>query len=198
MSPLKFPLDIRFKTISISRQFSVEDADGQLVWYTKMKSFKLKEAVTVYADREQTRALYEIHADRVIDVGASYAITDATTHAPIGVLRNLGMKSFWRAGYEVSRDGRKLFEIQEENPWVKVLDSFLGEIPVLGILSGYLLHPSYLAADTTGNAVVRMRKEAAMLEGRFSLERVAVSNAEDEKLLVLALLMTTLLEKRRG
>ncbi len=198
MASMNFPLDLRFKTIAISRQISVLDAGGNLIWYLKMKAFKLKEAVTIFADVQQTRPLYEIQADRVIDVGATYEIRDAGTRAAIGVLRNRGMKSLWRAGYEVSRNGQTLFSIQEENPWTKVLDKLLWEIPVVGMLSGYILHPRYLVTDASGSEVVRMRKEAAFFEGRFSVERLGMSSEEDEKLLVLGLLMTVLLERSRG
>ena len=43
-----------------------------------------------------------------------------------------------------------------------------------------------------------MRKEAAFLEGRYSLERLEQSTDEDETLLTLALLMIVMLERRRG
>jgi hypothetical protein len=198
MAALNFPLDLRFKVMAIAQQISVEDAAGQLVWYVKMQAFKLKESVTVFADREQTRPLVQMQADRVIDIGATYEIRDASTHAPLGSLRNQGMRSLFRANYEVMRGGSTLFTIREENPWTKVIDSLLFDIPLVGLLSGYIFHPRYLASSADGREMIRMRKEAAFLEGRYSLERLEQSSEEDEKLLALALLMIVMLERRRG
>jgi hypothetical protein len=198
MTELSFPLDLRFKTVAIARQISVEDSAGTLICYVKMQAFKLKESVVVYADREQTRALFEIRADRVIDIRASYAITDASSHEPLGTLQNQGVRSMWRAAYELRRGGHTIFTITEENPWTKVIDGFLREIPILGLLSGYLLHPRYLATSADGREAMRMSKEAAFFEGRYSIERLSMAAREHEELLILGLLMMALLEKTRG
>ncbi len=195
---MNFPLEFRFKTLAISQQISVMDAAGQLIWYVKMKAFKLREAVTVFADEQQTRPLFEIQADRVIDIGASYAIRDVVTQAPIGMVHNKGMRSLWRANYEIVRDGRVMYTVREENPWVKVVDGLLTQIPVVGMFSGYLLHPRYIASSADGVEVLRMRKEAAFFEGRYSVEQAAPLGGQDETLLMIGVLMIVMLERSRG
>jgi hypothetical protein len=202
---LNFPLDLRFKTLAIARQISVEDANGKLLWYVRMKAFRLKEAVTIFADREQMRPLFEIQADRVIDFGGTYQIQDATTHAPIGTIRNQGMRSLWRSHYELLRNGQPLFNVREENPWIKVLDGLVSDIPVVGLLSGYVLHPTYRvtpansgADEGEGSTIMRVRKQPAFLEGRYSIERLKMLPDEEERLVVLGMLMLVLLQKQRG
>ena len=197
---MDFPLDLRFKTLALAPQISVTDAAGQLLFYVRQKAFRLRESITVFADAEQTRALYRIEADRVIDFGARYAIQDAATGATLGAVRRRGLRSIWRAHYEVERGGATVFEAREENPWVKVADGLLGELPVLGLLSGYLLHPAYRLADPAGGAsALRMKKEAALFEGRYTIERAGPPRVEaDERLAVLGLLMLILLERSRG
>lgn len=83
-------------------QISVTDASGALLFYVKQKAFKLKESVTVFRDAEQTQPLYRIAADRVLDISAQYRI-DEEGGAPLGVLQRRGMRSLWRAHYEVHR-----------------------------------------------------------------------------------------------
>jgi uncharacterized protein YxjI len=195
---MNFPLDLRFKALAISQQLSVEDASGELLWYMKAKTFALREKVTIFGDREQTRPVYEINADRMIDVGATYTVTDVNTRATAGELRNDGMRSLWRARYEVNRGGTTLFRIHEENPWVKVMDGLLMEVPIVAFFSGYIFHPRYLAERDGGAPVMRIRKEAAFLEGRYSIERLTTVSPEDEKLLVLGIMMMVLLERTRG
>jgi len=196
---LTFPLDLRFKTLAVAPQISVFDAAGQLQLYVRQQAFKLKESVTVFQDAAQTRPLYRITADRVIDISANYRIDDAGGTS-LGVLRRLGMRSLWRAHYEVLRGGVPFLAIREENPWVKVFDGLLGEIPIVGLLSGYLLHPVYRVAHATGAEapVLRAVKQPAFWEGRYALEQVAALPPPDQTLAVLAVLMMLLLERRRG
>ena len=195
---MDFPLQLRFKIMAISPQISVTDAAGRLLMYVKQKAFKLKEAVTVFADEAQTRPLYSIKADRVIDISAQYAITDETGQQ-VGVLQRKGMRSLWRAHYEVSRGGGVVLTIREANPWVKVVDALVGELPVIGIFTGYILHPAYLISRAdTGEVVMKATKQAAFLEGKYNIERVGDLRPEDETLAVLNVLMMLLLERRRG
>ena len=195
---MNFPLELRFKLLAISSQISVRDASGHLLCHVKQKAFKLKEEVTVFGDEAQTRPLYRINADRVIDISAQYRINDMSGRS-LGVIKRRGMRSFWRAQYEIHRDGRPVLTIQEENPWVKVADGFLTEIPVLGIFAGYLLHPAYrVTRSDTGAVVARVVKRPAMFEGLFRMDAVGVLNEEDERLAVVSVLMMLLLERRRG
>ena len=196
---MNFPLDLRFKTLAIAPQLSVTDASGHLLCYVRQKAFKLKESITVFADAEQTRALYRIGADRVIDFGARYTIDDVATGVTLGTVRRQGLRSLWRAHYEVERGGAALFEVREENPWVKVADGLLGELPLVGLLSGYLFHPAYRLAPVGGAPLLRMKKQSAFLEGRYSIERAGPPATEaDERLALLGLVMLVLLERSRG
>ena len=195
---MKFPLELRFKLLAISSQISVRDATGQLLCYVKQKAFKLKEEVTVFGDEAQTRPLYKINADRVIDISAQYKIDDVTGRT-LGVVKRRGMRSFWRAHYEIHRAGTPTLVIQEENPWVKVADGFLTEIPVLGMFAGYFFHPAYrVTRSDTGAVAARVVKQPAMFEGRYRMDAVGSLTEEDERLAVLSVLMMLLLERRRG
>ena len=194
---MNFPLDLSFKKIALSPQVKVTDASGQVVLYTKQKAFKLKEAVTVFADVEQTRPLYTINADRVLDFNAKYNMADAAGR-PLGAIARKGRKSLWRAQYEVMDGGGAPLTIREENGWVKVGDALLGEIPIVGIFSGYLFNPTYLITNAAGAPLMRLSKQPAFFEGRFRIEKLAELSPQDETRAVLGFLMMVLLERRRG
>ena len=195
---LAFPLDLRFKTIAVAPQISVFDATGQLQLYVKQRAFKLKESVTVFQDAAQTRPLYRITADRVLDISANYRIDDAGGTS-LGVVRRLGMRSLWRAHYEIEQGGRPAFQIREENPWIKVLDGLVGDIPLIGMLSGYVLHPAYRVTRTgSEEPVVRAVKRPAFFEGRYGIDCTGTLSEDEERLVLLSLLMMLLLERDRG
>jgi hypothetical protein len=194
---MNFPLQLRFKTFAIAPQLSVTDADGVLRLYVRQKLFRLKEAVNVYADAAQNRLLYRIAADRVLDFSAQYHFTGAQG-ARLGAVRRRGMRSFWRAHYEITRDGREVLRIQEQNPWTKVIDNIVGEIPVLGLVSAYLFHPTYLVSRTDGTAILQLTKQPALMEGRYEIRALGAVDESEAELAVLGLIMMVLLERERG
>lgn len=194
---MNFPLELSFKKVALNPQVKVSDASGSVVLYTKQKAFKLKEAVTVFADVEQTRPLYTINADRVLDFNAKYNIADAWGNQ-IGAVARKGRKSLWRAQYEVVDGGGQSMTIQEENGWVKVADALFNEVPVLGIFSGYVFNPTYLLSNAAGAPLMRLSKQPAFMEGKFRIEKLAELSEPDETRAVLSFLMMVLLERRRG
>lgn len=197
-SQINYPLDVSFKLIAVARQLSVTDANGALLFYVKQKAFKLKEAITVFADREQQLPLYQIGADRVLDFSARYRISDAAG-TPLGEVARRGMKSLWKAHYEIAdAAGAPVFTVNEENAWTKVLDSLLGEVPVLGMFTGYLFHPAYIVSRANAVPALRIVKQPALFEGKFRIERLAPLAETEERLALLSLLMLVMLERSRG
>jgi uncharacterized protein YxjI len=194
---VNYPLQLSFKILAIARQLSVTDATGRLVFYVKQKAFKLKESVTIFGDAEQTQPLYTIGADRVIDFSARYHITDQRGGV-IGSVKRQGMKSLWRSRYDIMNGEAVVMTIQEANPWSKVFDSLFGEIPILGIFTGYLFHPAYNVLRPSGEPVMLLVKEPAFLEGKFRIEKMAALSEEEELRALLSLLMMVLLERARG
>ena len=194
---MNYPLQLSFKVLAIGRKLSVTDATGNLSFFVKQKMFKLKESITVFADADQKLPLYELAADRVIDFNASYHFKD-TRGTHIGSVKRKGMKSLWRARYDIVNGSSRALTIQEANPWAKVCDSLFAEIPVLGMFSGYVFQPEYVVAREDGTALMRLKKEPAFFEGKFSIEKLGALSDEEEKRILLSLIMMVLLEKQRG
>jgi len=194
---MDYPLSLSFKLLAISPQIYVRDAAGQLRMYVKQKLFKLKEAVTVFADEAQQVPLYHINADRVIDFNARYNFS-APDGRPLGSVRRRGRRSLWRANYEILRGEDVILVLKEANPWAKVGDALFGEIPVIGFLSGFVFHPRYLVQRPDGSTVLEAAKQNAFFEGKYKVEKQAELAPEDEGLAILSTLMMLLLERRRG
>jgi uncharacterized protein YxjI len=195
---VSYPLTLRFKVLAIARQLSVLGSDGRLLMYAKMKAFKLKESITLFADEAQTKPLYRVEADRIIDFSATYNMVDASGGV-LGAIRQKGMRSMWRSRYEILRDGDVVFTVQEENPWAKVADAWFEGIPLIGMLSGYVFHPRYLVTSVQAGDVVRVTKQPALFESAFGVERLpATIAAADERLLLIGTVVMVLLERGRG
>ncbi|GHC60295.1 hypothetical protein [Roseibacillus persicicus] len=196
---MNFPLDLRFKILAFAPQATVTDADGNQICYLKQKLFRFKEKVEIYTDSSRSTLVATISANRVLDWSARYTFHDAQGNE-IGSVGRRGMRSIWKAHYDVFNPGDDVpdFEIREENPWSKVADSFFGEIPVLSFFTGFLFHPSYLASKSNGTAAVRLKKQPAFLEGKFTITKLSEITPREEMNLLLSYLMVNLLERRRG
>ena len=194
---MDYPANFSFKVLALSPQLAVTDAGGNMVYYVKQKVFKLKEEVTVFADKEQTKPLYKINADRVIDFSARYHFSDTAGNA-LGSVKRQGMKSLWKASYDILDGEEIVMTIVQENPWVSMLDSILEQIPLVSIATSYLFHPKYLVSRADETPILRLTKQPAFFEGKFSLDKLADISEKEEMQAILSLLMMVLLERARG
>ena len=195
---MNYPVDFSFKILAIASQIYIQDANGSLVGYVNQKLFKLKEDINLYADENQTQLLFNIKADRVLDFSAKYNFTDARGNF-LGSIKRRGVRSIFKANYEVcDASDLQVMAINEENGWIKVVDSLIGEIPVIGIFTGYFFNPSYLVTRTNNAQVARLVKQPAFLEGRFQMTKLSEMSADEENRVLLSLLAMTLLERSRG
>jgi hypothetical protein len=188
---------LSFKIVALAPQIYIRDANGQLVAYVKQKLFKLKEAVTVFADESQTQPIYSLNADRILDFSARYRFAD-TAGRQLGSVKRQGMRSLWKAHYDILDGDMPVMAIREENAWIKVLDALLSELPIIGLFSGYFLHPVYLVSRSDESLVMRIEKQPAFFEGKFLVEKKASLGDTEEQRILLSLIMMLLLERSRG
>ena len=198
LNSLRYPLDFRFKVLALAPQFIVTDADGKEVAYIKQKLFKFKEEVKVYSDSLQTDLLYYIKADRWLDWSASYKFSNEQG-ADLGRVARHGAKSLWKASYDViDAAGELRYTIRERSATTRFLDSLMGEIPVVGLATGYLFNPKYDIRDAADEIVAVFSKMPSAIGRRFQLETDKSFDEDAETQIVLSLMMMVLLERGRG
>lgn len=198
MQNIQFPVNFKFKVTSFSNDFTATDASGKVVAYVKQKMFKLKEDINVYNDETKTKVNYKIKADRWLDFSAAYAFYDENNNE-IGKIARKGWRSIWKASYDIIDDKSQIkFTVNEENGWVKVLDSIFGQIPILSIFTGYFFNPSYLVKTTAEVPVVRLTKQPSFFGRNFELNKLGSFNEEDDDRVMLGTMMMILLERSRG
>ena len=189
----KYPLNLSFKIVALNPQIKITDAAGQTVLYVKQKALALKEAVKVFVDERQQAELYDIKANKIIDFSAQYNIA-TFAGSPVGTVKREGIKSLWKATYNIlDNSGVQVGLIHEESPWIKVLDSLLGDVPFVGMF----INPAYLV-DLQGQTVLYLKKQPAWLEGKFTLTRRGQFSEAEEALLLPSIIMMLLLERMRG
>jgi len=193
-----YPYSFQFNIATFHNDFIVRDNSGATRAYVKQKMFKLKEHVRVFTDESETELAYDIRADRWLDFNTVFSFNKPDGNS-IGKLVRKGWKSIWKASYELydENDIQDLL-IQEKNPWIKVCDTLLSEIPIVGMLTGYFFNPSYSIKRPDGTLVCSFTKDASFFGRKFSLNKENQFEQGEEERIKLGLMMMVLLERRRG
>ena len=84
----------------IHQWFTIMDPQGNVLLYTKMRAFKLKEDIRVLGPDKQTE-LISLRARQVLDFGATYDVTDSVTSEKVGSLRRRAMKSLIKDEWQI-------------------------------------------------------------------------------------------------
>ena len=196
----QYPLQMSFKVLAFGPQIFIRNVSEQEIFYVHQKAFKLKEDVAVYSNSSKSNQIFRIQADRILDISAEYTLSDAAGSS-IGKIKREGMKSLWKASYIImDSTGQMTHHVKEDNPWIKVIDSVISSLPIVGIASAFLFHPSYTIYQAGSETpVMRVKKQAALFEGKFTIESLAeIADPVSENRILLGVMMMALLERARG
>jgi hypothetical protein len=198
LSDWQFPLTLKFEKLSLGQRVSVHDSNNSIKMSVLQKPFKLKDEIQIWLGNPEENDLGQISADKIIDYNGSYQV-----YAPLEVYRGsinrFGTKSIWKATYCLrSKDNTQEEFVREVNPWVKVADAILMEIPVVGYLHGYVFHPKYSLPVAGSQVSYELEKLPCFFEGRYLIHKH--SSEVDENLVfhILSLILVALFERKRG
>jgi hypothetical protein len=198
---ISYPLTTTFKLLALSPEVTVRDSNQNIMLQVKQKALTLREETTVFADEQKTLPLYKMLADRVMGFRAVHRITRLSDNALVGSVKATGFRSLWRTQYDVADSSDKtILTVREENPWIKVIDELVGEIPLVGFIIASFINPTYLMTDEHGTALYRITKKRSLIERNFICEQIAQDSHPnvDERLVALALIQVIFLEHHRG
>ncbi len=200
MSQIQFPVNFKFKISTFASDFSATNAQGNMIAYVRQKMFKFKEDIQVFSDESKTQELFRIKADRYLDFSAAYNFTYTPNGDQyLGKIARKGWRSMWSAHYDIiDQNDQPQFTVQEDNAWIKVIDSLLGQLPLVGLFSNYLFNPSYSVVKVDGTEVAQIKKRPSLLGREFEVSKLNEIDKDDEQRVLLGLMMMILLERRRG
>jgi len=113
---------LRRKVLTLAgAKFHIFDQSGNLVFFSKMKAFKLREDIRIYRDESMADELLLIQARQIIDFSAAYDVLDPKTREKIGVLKRKGMKSILRDEWVIMDAGDREIGVIREDSMLKAL-----------------------------------------------------------------------------
>jgi uncharacterized protein YxjI len=106
--------------------FRVYDSSSQLVLFSEQKAFKLREDIRIYSDESKTREVLAIRTGKILDISATYEVSDSTTAEKIGALKRKGIKSILKDEWEIlDPQGMLIGRIEEDSTVLALVRRFL-------------------------------------------------------------------------
>ena len=101
-----------------------DGSEGELLAFAQQKRMAFKEQVTLYTDDTKQQPVLGFKARQVIDLGATYDVTDADG-TPIGLFRKDFKKSLLRSTWHLEQPELGVATGQERNIVVAILRRFV-------------------------------------------------------------------------
>ena len=126
-----------------------DGAPGELFAMAQQKRMALRESVTFYADEDRRQPVFGFRADRKIDLGATYVVTDGSGSS-IGSFRKDFARSLLRSTWHLDQPGTSTLLGQERNFAVAVIRRIWDFLPFISSIPFiWPLHFDFVAADGT-------------------------------------------------
>lgn len=106
--------------------FHIFGPNGDVVLYSKMKAFKLKEDIRLYTDEDMQTELLVISARKVFDISAIYDVVDSQTGEKVGALQRKGMRSILKDEWHIlDTSDRQVGTIVEDSMLMALIRRFV-------------------------------------------------------------------------
>lgn len=122
---------IRKKVFSIlGAKLHIYNSSEELVMYSELKPFRMKEDITLFTDENKEKELLRIAARSIVDFSATYDVYDSESGEHLGALRRKGLKSIVKDEWIIlDTNDRETGFIKEDSAVMALLRRFITLIP---------------------------------------------------------------------
>jgi len=164
-----------------------DESRSNLLFFVKQKAFKLKEDITVFADEGEKTALLKINARSMLDLGATYDITDAANGQRVGSLRRKFLKSMLRDEWDILDAGEKeIGKVFEDSMIMALLRRFLSN-----------LIPQHFSIEVGGQKVGDLKQTFNPFVPQFNVDFSANQGKLDRRLAIGAVILLQIIEGKQ-
>ncbi|MFM7162389.1 MAG: hypothetical protein ACKO3P_18695, partial [Planctomycetaceae bacterium] len=98
---IEYQIRSRFLNL-LHHDYRVFDQQEELIGFIRHKAFKLKEDIRVYTDETLSEERLSIKARQIIDISATYDVTETRSGKSLGILQRKGLASLLRDTWVVT------------------------------------------------------------------------------------------------
>ncbi|MBA3046210.1 MAG: hypothetical protein KKH41_07010 [Candidatus Thermoplasmatota archaeon] len=179
---------IRKKVLTLWNKYWIEDQQGKILGFSKMKMFKLKEDIRIYTDENMTTELFAIKQQQILDIWGTFAVVD-TQDNKIGYIKRKALAStFVRDEYEVYDAYNRLIGGIYEDTGRGLVRKY---VPLGGLV------PQHMDLTLNGQKIATINQEFKIIGDIWQLNCIAVPPYLDRRVLLACLLMMGMIERSR-
>jgi uncharacterized protein YxjI len=167
--------------------FHVYDNEGDLIFYSRQKAFKLKEDFRIYSDETMDEELLNIKTPQILDLGSTYNVEDSTTGQAVGAIRRKFAKSLIKDEWIfLSPQGTQIAKLTESS-WIGAIASrFINLIP-----------QTYIITNENGQEVAEIKQHFNPFILKYTMTIFDSQNQIDRRLIISAGIMLAAIEGRQ-
>jgi hypothetical protein len=164
------------------------DEHGNGVLYARRRPLRLREHVDVFEDEGETRPALRIQTESILDLGATYVVTDARSGEPLGMARRRFMRSMLRDQWDLlDAGGNPLGEAREDSMALALLRRLVADFV-----------PQRIHVTVAGQPTAELRQRWNPFVFRADLEMPAGADARlDPRLLLGLAILLMVIEGRQ-
>jgi uncharacterized protein YxjI len=167
--------------------FRVFSPDGQLVFYSRQKAFRLKEDFRIYSDESMREELLTIQTPHIFDFSSVYNVTDTYSKQAIGAVKRKGFKSIISDEWLfMSEDGREIGKLKEKSMGAALLSRFINLVP-----------QHYIITDVNGRQIAFIDQHFNPFVLKYTLTFNEAQPAIDKRLILSAGILLCGIEGRQ-
>ena len=173
----------------LGNKFHIYDMQQNLCFFVQQKAFKLKEAITVYRDEGKSHEVMTIQARSIMDISATYDVTDAQSGEALGALQRQGLKSMLRDEWHIlDVEGNRIGEIMEDSMALAVVRRFLSN-----------LVPQAFTATVNGQLAAQFQQNFNPFVAKYEIDlSQAEQNGLDKRLAIAAVVLLLAIEGKQN
>ncbi len=167
--------------------FQIYDETGTQILHSEQASFRLKEDFTVY-ETATNIPLLRIKTPQILDLGATYYVTDVKSMEEVGSLRRKFLKSLFKDEWAlISPDGMEIGKLTEQSVIGALLSRFIDLWP-----------QTYTINLLDGTPVTRIKQHFNPFILKYTMTVFDYGDEIDPRLMVAAGILMAAIERRQN
>lgn len=178
----------RKKTLALTNQYWIEDANGRCLGYAKQKMLKLKEDIRIFSDESMTAELFRIQQEQIMDMWGTYAVIDSRSNVCVGKVKRSIMSGLgpdeW---YFLDPQGQQVGRIVEGTGRGLARKY----IPLGGLI------PEHVKLEFYGQQVAEIKQQFKVIGDIWEVDCCRVPPQFDRRVLLAGMVLMGIIERER-
>jgi len=179
---------IRKKVLAITNQYWIENAQNNVLGYTKQKMFRFKEDIRIFSDESMGQELFKIMQRQILDVWGTFAVIDSPTNVCVGMIkRSISSALLEDEYYILDPNGQQIGRVIERTGRGLARKY----VPLGGLI------PEQVKVEFYGQQVAEIKQQFKIIGDIWEVDCTRVPHQVDRRVLLAGMILMGMIERDR-